>query len=110
MFAEIAQDGVQINVAAFGRNPDYGDSGAFEFESIRRIERLRGENCDVSVRGFDEVRFERQAKARIDYGAKKFLAARLAGAVGHARIVGEDCADSCEKRVGFVTKVLDSFA
>ncbi len=110
MFAEIAQDGVKVNVVAFGRNPDDGDSGAFERESFRRIERLRGEDCDVTVSRFDEVRFERQAQARIDHGAKKFFAPRLAGAVGHARIVGEDRADAGEEGVGFVTEVLDGFA
>ncbi len=47
---------------------------------------------------------------RIDHSAKKFLTARLAGAVGHARIVGEDRADSCEQRIGCVAEPLDSFA
>ena len=35
VFAEIAQDGVEIDVATFGRNPDDGDSGSFKCESFR---------------------------------------------------------------------------
>src|SRR5580698_9507676 len=97
-------------MAAFGRNSDDSDTGLLQCESFRRIERLQGENCDIAVSGFDEVRFERQAQARIDNGAKQFSATRLAGAVGHTRIVGEDSADAGEERVGFVSQALDGLA
>jgi hypothetical protein len=79
-------------------------------ESFRRIERLQGENCDIAVSGFDEVRFERQAQARIDNGAKQFSATRLAGAVGHSWIICENRPDACKERVGFMTELLDGVA
>ena len=50
MFAEIAQNCVEIDVATFGWDPDDCDSGTFKCASFRRIERLRGENRDVAVR------------------------------------------------------------
>ena len=91
-------------------NTDDFDAGAREGAGFRRIGRLRGEDYDVVLRGFHEIRAQRRAQARIYDGAQKCAAARFAGAVGHARIVGEDGADSGEERVGFVAQALDSFA
>ena len=49
-------------------------------------------------------------RLRIHDSAEEFAAARLAGAVGEARVVGEDGADAGEHRVGFVTQMLNGVA
>ena len=68
---------------------------------------MRGEDYDVVLRGLHEIRSQRRAQARIHDGAEERAAARLAGAITQARIVGQDGADSGEERVGFVAQPLD---
>ena len=108
--AKFADHGVQIHVAARGRNAEDFDAGALSARAF-------GESGDCVVKtttsflcGFHEFRAQRQAQPRIHDDAQERAAARLAGAVGQARIVGEDGADAGEKGVGFVTQALDCFA
>ena len=91
-------------------NAEDFDAGALEGACFRRVGRLRGEDDYVVLCGFHEFRAQRSAQARIHDGAEQRAAARYAGAVGEARIVGEDGADAGEERVGFVTQALDLFA
>ena len=100
---------MQVNVTFFRANADDVDSCAYERARFWRIGRLRGEDDEVTVGGLHEFRFQRHAQARIDDRSQEFAAARFAGAVGHARVIGEHRADSSEQRVGLVAQALDGF-
>ncbi len=92
-----------------GTRTDF-DAGALQGAGFRRIGGLRGEYYDIVLCGFYEVRAQRRRRRESTIARRSGRRRGFAGAVGQARVVGEDGADAGEEGVGFVAQVLDCVA
>jgi len=85
---------------------DHFDACLLQIACFRGTQWKNSEYEQIVVRRFHDARFRRQAQLGIEDHAQKTLAARKTAAVGKERIIGENCADSCEKRVRSVAHAM----
>src|SRR5579863_28556 len=97
--AESREDSIQIKAAAAGGNLLNFNTRMTERSSSRGIERSRREYQQISLGITDKLRAQWQPQARIEHDAQQGTPARQAAAVGHAGIVGENCADPGYERI-----------
>src|SRR2546427_1377750 len=96
-FSQFAKDRFQIRPPALAVGLKDFDADLFQGARSGILRRLRGQHQSSFLRPFRELRFQRQAEARIENHAKQVSAAGKAAAIGEERGIGAEGSHAGQK-------------